>query len=839
MQKDNARRVLGLVMRTGLAPSLTDSQLLQAFVQDRAAEAFAEIVRRHGSLVFGVCRRVLRHDQDAEDAFQATFLVLARKATAVRPLEALGRWLYTVAFRTAQKAKSRRYRDQVRCATLAAQVQAEAAAPAEPADWLPLLDQELNRLPDRERRPIVLCDLLGRSRKEAAQELGLNEGTLSSRLARGRDRLRRQLESRGVVPAITAAGLTLAACSAPAAVIDATLALPSAVSSATAKLAEGVIRTMTLQSTMKGFAILGTMLFVGGGGLLWGLAPGHHVAEQNKPAANVAELPDNKELAKNEDKLEERKEEPKKVEADAPKKDDVNDDLQKLKGTWKVVLWKGGMPVIALPKGGALRKPKYFLIDRERLTWDNGDPNDAGRLTAFLFRLVTDDGRKEIEISLDGKFEEPKQNGGLDQRNLLSGGYNLVADRLEVDWSNKIGQDELSKRLGIQANSIILSSAVLQRVNSNDLQDAVKQAAADAPDFQALQGKWRIVRVVGASDDDVQVGHAFLFQDKMLRFLHGNADDITRPVGPILLKTNANPKQIDYVPQDYYFRDKKENRPRTGIYRIDKDRLEICWRLDRLDENQQAPQAFEVANGAKALQLIFLERVADKPPDDKAQLVDLRKALVEALQAQVDSMVARLPAGRDSLINVLDASERLMQAQLELATDKKTRIQVLDANIKRALLYEKNEISKLNASKATAHDVAQAKAQRLLAEILLEQEKEAPTLNEKARIVDLKKARVEALQAQVDSLESRIQSGRDPLITILDAAERLMQAQLKLATDKKTRIQVLEAFLQRVRLYEKLRLSELSAGKATAHEVAQVRAKRLMAEILLEQEKAK
>jgi DNA-directed RNA polymerase specialized sigma24 family protein len=109
MHKDSARRVVGLILRTGLASPLTDGQLLHAFVRDRDSEAFAEIVSRHGAMIFRVCRRVLGHQHDAEDAFQATYLVLARKASAVRPMESLGRWLYGVAFRTARKAKSRRH----------------------------------------------------------------------------------------------------------------------------------------------------------------------------------------------------------------------------------------------------------------------------------------------------------------------------------------------------------------------------------------------------------------------------------------------------------------------------------------------------------------------------------------------------------------------------------------------------------------------------------------------------------------------------------------------------------------------------------------------------------
>src|ERR1700722_435492 len=105
MHNDSARRVVGLVLRAGLAAPLTDAHLLQEFARNPSAEAFTEIVRRHGSMVFGVCRRVLGHEQDAEDAFQATFLVLAQKAAAIKRRDRLGNWLFGVAQRTALEAR--------------------------------------------------------------------------------------------------------------------------------------------------------------------------------------------------------------------------------------------------------------------------------------------------------------------------------------------------------------------------------------------------------------------------------------------------------------------------------------------------------------------------------------------------------------------------------------------------------------------------------------------------------------------------------------------------------------------------------------------------------------
>jgi RNA polymerase sigma factor (sigma-70 family) len=176
---------------------LTDGQLLARFASARDEASFATLVKRHGPMVLGVCLRALGHRQDAEDAFQAAFLVLASKAASLANGEALAGWLFGVAQRTALEGRSAIARRRSRERQVDPMPHPEVA-PAEPRDWRPLLDRELALLCEDYRAPVVLCDLEGCPRKEAARQLGVPEGTLSSRLARARALLTRRLAKCGV-----------------------------------------------------------------------------------------------------------------------------------------------------------------------------------------------------------------------------------------------------------------------------------------------------------------------------------------------------------------------------------------------------------------------------------------------------------------------------------------------------------------------------------------------------------------------------------------------------------------------------------------------------------------
>jgi RNA polymerase sigma factor (sigma-70 family) len=186
-----------------------DRQLLDDFTRRRDETAFAALVARHGPMVLRVCRRVLHHEQDAEDAFQATFLVLARHTASIRNREALASWLHGVAYRTAMKARQGAARRRNHEAKLQARKPPPAAGPTWD-DVQAVLDEEVQRLPELLRAAFVLCALEGKSGPEAAAALGVKVGTVSSRLTRARQLLQQRLARRGIKLSALLSALSLA-----------------------------------------------------------------------------------------------------------------------------------------------------------------------------------------------------------------------------------------------------------------------------------------------------------------------------------------------------------------------------------------------------------------------------------------------------------------------------------------------------------------------------------------------------------------------------------------------------------------------------------------------------
>jgi RNA polymerase sigma factor (sigma-70 family) len=377
--------------------NLTDGELLARFVAVRDEAAFAALVRRHGAMVLAVCRRLLRHDQDAEDCFQATFMVLARKAATVKS-ESVGSWLYAVAYRTSLEARAVNARRRKRERQVQDMPQPEVMPP-ETQDWRPWLDQELNRLPEKYRAPIVVCDLEGRSRKEAARLLGVAEGTISSRLARGRRMLAKRLSRYGL--SLSGGALAAALCESvasaqvPVALVSSTVKAAAlvaagewtAVSAASAILMKGVLKSMFVAKlkVMVGAAMIVTAL--GASGLVY-RATGQSPApaekrNEGKPQSEVERLRRENELLKL--NLEVVLEKVRAQEA----------ELRTLKNAPKAgqaLLWvEDGKPhsvAVTIAKGAEAK-----IIDQKELP-------KAGRVT-FPMTILTDG--KDMTILTDGK----------------------------------------------------------------------------------------------------------------------------------------------------------------------------------------------------------------------------------------------------------------------------------------------------------------------------------------------------------------------------------------------------------------------------------------------------
>jgi RNA polymerase sigma factor (sigma-70 family) len=304
----------------------TDGQLLASFIDQKDETAFEAIVRRHGPMVFGVCRRVVGTYHDAEDAFQATFLVLARKATSIRPREQVANWLHGVAIRTAMKAKAMTAKRRGREQQVREMLETQTVQQDQWPDLEPLIDQELNGLPQNYRLPILLCDLEGKTIKEAARQLGWPQGTVAGRLARGRKLLGNRLSHRGVL--LSAGSLAVVMSQNVASAVVPTALMSSTVKAATiiaagkemvagvvpakvAVLTEGVLKSMFLTKLKVVMVLLVVAALSGAAGLIY-----QTQAAEQPPAQRASDKADKEEQL-------------------AAKKDEKpKSDKERLQGTW-------------------------------------------------------------------------------------------------------------------------------------------------------------------------------------------------------------------------------------------------------------------------------------------------------------------------------------------------------------------------------------------------------------------------------------------------------------------------------------------------------------------------
>jgi RNA polymerase sigma factor (sigma-70 family) len=377
-------RFLRRLAGTSQAGDLDDRRLVERFAATQDQAAFAALVERHGPMVLGVCRRVLRDDHTAEDAFQATFLVLVHKARSLGRPELLANWLYGVAYRTAVRARDAAARRRARQREMTDMPGDDSTVEVVWRDLRGVLDEELGRLAQVYRAPLVLYYLEGKSTEEVARQLGCPKGTVLSRLARGRDRLRNRLERRGLdlsvgtlVPVLTEKAAPPVV---PGALVEGTIkaavltaagtAAAGAIPATVAALTKGVLRAMLLSKLMKIVAVLlavGTLAAV--------TAEGTRLARADKPAAAG--------------------------------KDEAPKDEDRIVGTWAVVSYEEGGQKAAdetikearvtftadgkmTAKQGAQEQDYTYTLDPARNPREFSMTNDKGQVISGIYKFEGD-----------------------------------------------------------------------------------------------------------------------------------------------------------------------------------------------------------------------------------------------------------------------------------------------------------------------------------------------------------------------------------------------------------------------------------------------------------------
>ncbi len=280
---------------SGTAAGLTDGQLLDEYVVMGNETAFSALVKRHGPMVRGVCWRVLGNSHDADDAFQAVFLILLRKAKKIVERESVGSWLHGVAYRTAMKAKGAALRRRARERNARVMAAVDETPEIVWRELRPILDEEIARLPEECRLPFVLCYLQGSTNSQAARQLGWSLGTVATRLAQARQLLRKRLTRRGaVLGAGLLMGTTIPAAFAAGASWECATQVGFAreASQRATALAKGVMKTMWMTKTKVAVLLLvlvATTIGVGGAGLvLLGKSEPAKVADKRGIGTNPA-----------------------------------------------------------------------------------------------------------------------------------------------------------------------------------------------------------------------------------------------------------------------------------------------------------------------------------------------------------------------------------------------------------------------------------------------------------------------------------------------------------------------------------------------------------------------
>jgi RNA polymerase sigma factor (sigma-70 family) len=561
-------RELSVLASAPTSESAADAQLLERFIVLRDEASFAVLVSRHGPMVLRLCRRVMGNGHDAEDAFQATFLVLARKAAAIRRRHHLAAWLHGTAYRIALKARAalarRRQAEFAMPATKAADRQPDPLSQISARELLTALDEELARLPEVFRQPLVLCFLEGRTQEEAARQLGWTPGSVKGRLERGRARLHSRLARRGLD--LSAGLLALEALHGPAAAgvagvllwstAQAAVRFAAGAGSATGgaapalTLAEGVLKTMLLSKIKIATALVmfAAALVAGGGLFVFGTRAGEGsegpAAKAPAPPAPQARKPEEKKAAT---------------------------DRDLLQGTWVAVAGEqDGRPwEVAWVK----QTEQKLTIEGDRYTLRSGGDENYQTGTFTL-----NPKRKPKQIDFTETSIRPRWVRNKFGPFPVAGIYELTGETLKL--SRVGGRGNARPTDFTTAPKSLRVVIVFRRADGGPNQDAPaagkpeeKKAAADS---DKLQGTWvAVVLEQNGRAQPAEVRKRFQLTIEGNRFTMGQELALHFPHGTFTLDPGAQPKAIDFM-QTYGLPGEKPVRLR-GIYELDGGRVER-WR---------------------------------------------------------------------------------------------------------------------------------------------------------------------------------------------------------------------------------------------------------------------
>jgi RNA polymerase sigma factor (sigma-70 family) len=554
--------------------SLSDAQLLERFAARRDEPAFAALMVRHGPMVLCVCRRMLHDAGQAEDAFQAAFLVLARKAATIQRRPLLSAWLYGVAYKVAARLRGRVGKRQAREKPTDLDA-LPAAAERDARDLQPVVQEEVHRLPDKYRHPVILCYLEGKTHEEASLLLRWPLGTVKGRLARARDLLRSRLTRRGVTAGEGAWTSALLACPmAPRAVlVDATIRAASsfAAGDATAgglasvralALTQGALRTMILTKVKIAAALALIAALLGGVGTYfssgWAAEPG----DGPKALARAAEKP---------------------AAADKGK-----DDKEAIRGAWQVIgLETGGKDAPDNDETKLIKSGKC-VITADKMTSTVGP---AEHVTSY--KLDPTKKPKEIDVT-------PQDGPENEKGKVIPAVYSLEGDVLKVCFpspKNPTRPTEVATKEGGDAMLLILKR-----------QAPVKDKPKE--DKEAIRGTWRVIAMeMGGkeapdNDETKQMKSAkWVFAaEKITVQMKGEAAHTST----YTLNSTTKPKELDVKPEDGPENEKDKLMP--TVYSLEGDVLKIC--IPSFTDPTR-PGAVETTAGSKSILLTFKREPAN------------------------------------------------------------------------------------------------------------------------------------------------------------------------------------------------------------------------------------